>query len=166
MLEKFACSSHFFFLILHWNFDVSKTATLKQCANGRNNLNIVGPTVLGVVVAKRLTGFKLFATTPNNTQQHATNNRVCKRTQHVTSSNVESCSKGLGQLIIRSHVAWPDNFNLHCVILWNVRVFHFLATTETNCTSRFPVIPRNSQTKSKTLRHLPYIEVTRHDVSV
>ena len=38
-------------------------------------------------VAKRLTGFKLCATT----QQHATTcNRVCKRTQNVTSNNVAS----------------------------------------------------------------------------
>ena len=60
--------------------------------------------MLGVVVAKRFTGFKLSAITPNNTQQHATNNRVSKRTQHVTSNNVESCCTGLGQLI-RSGVA-------------------------------------------------------------
>ena len=159
MFKSFLC------LILHWNLNVSKTATLKLYPNGRNNLNIVGPAMFGVVVAKRFTGFKLFATTPNNTQQHATSNRMCKRTQHVKSNNVESCCMGLGQLI-RSRFAWPDNFNLHCVILWNVRVFHFLAMTETNCASRFPVIPRNSQTKSKTLRHLPYVEVTRHGVSV
>ena len=43
-------------------------------------------------VAKRLTGFKLCRTTPNNTQQHSTTcNRVCKGTQHVTSNNVGSC---------------------------------------------------------------------------
>ena len=40
---------------------------------------------------KSLTGFKLRSTTPNITQRHATTcNRVCKRTQHVT-SNVGSC---------------------------------------------------------------------------
>ena len=36
--------------------------------------------------------FDRFQTLPNNTQQHITTcNRVCKRTQHVTSSNVGSC---------------------------------------------------------------------------
>ena len=36
--------------------------------------------------------FDQFQTLGNNTQQHPTIcNRVCKRTQHVTSSNVESC---------------------------------------------------------------------------
>ena len=40
---------------------------------------------------KSLTGFKLRSTTPNITQPHATTcNRVCRRTQHVT-SNVGSC---------------------------------------------------------------------------
>ena len=36
----------------------------------------------------RLHGFKLCATTPNNTQQHATES--AKRTQHVTFNNVAS----------------------------------------------------------------------------
>ena len=41
---------------------------------------------------KRLTSFKLCATTSNNTQEHAiTCNRMCKRTQNVTSNNVRSC---------------------------------------------------------------------------
>ena len=46
-------------------------------------LNIVGPTMLGVV-----------ASVPNNTlsRQHATD-RVCKRTQHVTSNNVGSSAR-------------------------------------------------------------------------
>jgi len=36
--------------------------------------------------------FDRFQTLCNNTQQHpATCNRVCKRTQHVTSNNVGSC---------------------------------------------------------------------------
>ena len=36
--------------------------------------------------------FERFQTLRNNTQQHPTTcNRVCKRTQHVTSNNVESC---------------------------------------------------------------------------
>ena len=39
-----------------------------------------------------LTSFKLGETSPNNTQQHVTIcNRMCKRTQHVTSHNVGSC---------------------------------------------------------------------------
>ena len=36
--------------------------------------------------------FDLFQTSCNNTRQHPTTcNRVCKRTQHVTSNNVGSC---------------------------------------------------------------------------
>ena len=36
--------------------------------------------------------FDRFQTLRNNTQQHpTTGNRVCKRTQHVTSNNVGSC---------------------------------------------------------------------------
>ena len=36
--------------------------------------------------------FDRFQTSRNNTQQHPTTcNRVCKRTQHVTSNNVGSC---------------------------------------------------------------------------
>ena len=59
-------------------------ATLRRPRNKRN---------VGSCWLKNLTGFKLCATTPNNTQQHATtcSNRVCKRTQHVTSNNVGSC---------------------------------------------------------------------------
>ena len=43
--------------------------------------------------AKSLTDFKLCATTPNNGQQHG--DRVCKRTQHVTSNNVASICTGV-----------------------------------------------------------------------
>ena len=157
MFKSFLC------LILYWNLNVSKTATLKLYPNGRNNLTMVRPTMLGVVVAKRFTGFKLFAATPNNTQQHTTSNRMCKWTQHVKSNNVESCCMAL--------VAWRllrDQIISIC-IAWFCEMCEFStsrAVTETNCASRFPVIPRNSQTKSKTLRHLPYVEVTRHGVSV
>ena len=44
-----------------------------------------------------------FQTLRNNSQQHATCNRVCQRTQHVTSNNVESVCTGLN--------VWPvSNF--------------------------------------------------------
>ena len=43
--------------------------------------------------AKSLTDFKLCATTPNKAQQH--DDRVCKRTQHVTSNNVASICTGV-----------------------------------------------------------------------
>ena len=40
--------------------------------------------------------FDQFQTLRNNTQQHTTTcNRVCKRTQHVTSNNVASFGRGL-----------------------------------------------------------------------
>ena len=40
--------------------------------------------------------FDRFQSLRNNSQQHATScNRVCKRTQHVTSNNVASICKGL-----------------------------------------------------------------------
>ena len=48
---------------------------------------------------KSLTGFKLRSTTPNITQPHATTcNRVCRRTQHVTSNNVASVCTGIDML--------------------------------------------------------------------
>ena len=54
-------------------------ATLRRSWNKRN---------VGSCWLKSLTGFKLR----NNTQRHPTTcNRVCKRTQHVTSNNVGSC---------------------------------------------------------------------------
>ena len=56
------------------------------------------PTMLGVV-ASVCTCLKVgyrFQTLRNSSQQHATTcNRVCKRTQHVTSNNVASVSEGL-----------------------------------------------------------------------
>ena len=58
-------------------------------ANGRSNSQQYWVRLHG---AKSLTGFKLCATTPNNTQQHAT--LVCKRSQHVTSNNVASVCSG------------------------------------------------------------------------
>ena len=63
---------------------------------GVNGSNIIGqnpPTLLvsffiRLHVAKSLTGFKLCATTPNITQQHATGVQMA---QHVTFNNVGSC---------------------------------------------------------------------------
>ena len=50
--------------------------------------NIVGQQCWEVLAQK----FDRFQTLRNNSQQHATTcNRVCKRTQHVTSNNVGSC---------------------------------------------------------------------------
>ena len=44
------------------------------------------------LLGQNLTSFKLCATSLNNTQRHATIcNRMCKRTQHVTSHNVGNC---------------------------------------------------------------------------
>ena len=63
---------------------------IKLCANGRNNSQHVGPTMLWVV-ASICTWLKVWPVQPlrNNSQQHATTcNRVCKRTQYVTSNNV------------------------------------------------------------------------------
>ena len=65
---------------------IKNTLCVTLRANGRNNSQV------RLHVDKSLTGFKLWATAPNNTQQHATTcNRVCKRTQHVASYNVASC---------------------------------------------------------------------------
>ena len=50
--------------------------------------------------------FNWFQTLPNNSQQHtATCNKVCKRTQHVTSNNVGNC--------------WPAKL---CPIAWGLNV--------------------------------------------
>ena len=62
-----------------WASNIEKsTATCKRTQHSR---------------AKSLTDFKLCATTPNNAQQH--DDRVCKRTQHVTSNNVASICTGV-----------------------------------------------------------------------
>ena len=56
-------------------------------------------------VAKRLTGFKLCATT----QQPATTcNRVCKRTKNVTSNNVASVRRGFYKDEISTYSARKD----------------------------------------------------------
>ena len=58
-----------------------------RCSTG---LNIVGSCCIRFHVAKSLTGFRLWATTPYNSKKNAIG-RVCKRTQRVTSNNVGSC---------------------------------------------------------------------------
>ena len=64
----------------------------KSCANGSNIVALRfsdhgTKEMLGVAEK-----FDRFQTLRNNTQQHPTTcNRVCKRTQHVTSNNVGSC---------------------------------------------------------------------------
>ena len=61
---------------------------------GATTPNFVGPKITEQkkcweLLAKK---FDRFQTLRNNSQQHATTcNRVCKRTQHVTSNNVGSC---------------------------------------------------------------------------
>ena len=65
------------------------------------------PTLLryASAITERLTGFKLCATTCN---------RVCKRTQRVTSNNVESCwptmlgpfARGFSVYILMAHIPW------------------------------------------------------------
>ena len=64
----------------------------KSCANGSNIVLRFGDhgikEMLGLLAEK----FDRFQTLCNNTQQHPTTcNRVCKRTQHVSSNNVGSC---------------------------------------------------------------------------
>ena len=62
-----------------WASNIEKsTATCKRTQHSR---------------AKSLTDFKLCATTPNKAQQN--DDRVCKRTQHVTSNNVASICTGV-----------------------------------------------------------------------
>ena len=59
----------------------SNIVALRFCDHGTKEM-------LGVLAEK----FDRFQTLRNNTQQHPTTcNRVCKRTQHVTSNNVGSC---------------------------------------------------------------------------
>ena len=54
-------------------------ATLRRSRNKRN---------IGSCWRKRLTGFKIYATTPNTDATPC--NRVCKRRKHITSNNVAS----------------------------------------------------------------------------
>ena len=59
--------------------------------------------------------FDRFQTWRNNTQQHPTTcNRVCKRTQHVTSNNVGSCWSTMLRPFARS-------LRLASCLFWNVR---------------------------------------------
>ena len=69
-------------------------AWLQQCWKScANEFNIVALRLddHGTNEMLILTSFKLCTTSPNNTQQHTICNRMCKRTQHVTSHNAGSC---------------------------------------------------------------------------
>ena len=51
--------------------------------------------------------FDRFQTLRNNTQQHPTTcNRVCKRTQHVTSNNAGSCWPTMLRPFTRDFILW------------------------------------------------------------
>ena len=67
---------------------------LKPRANGRN---IVGGCCVRLHVTKSLTGFKLCATTPNNTQQGVQTNATCNIQQswELLANNVASVCTGL-----------------------------------------------------------------------
>ena len=53
--------------------------------------------------------FDRFQTLRNNTQQHPTTcNRVCKRTQHVTSNNVASCWRTMLRPFARGFKIWNE----------------------------------------------------------
>ena len=53
--------------------------------------------------------FDRFQTLRNNTQQHPTTcNRVCKRTQHVTSNNVGSCWRTMLRPFARGFKIWNE----------------------------------------------------------
>ena len=53
--------------------------------------------------------FDRFQTLRNNTQQHPTTcNRVCKRTQHVTSNNVGSCWPTMLRPFARGFKIWNE----------------------------------------------------------
>ena len=68
--------------------------SLKPRANGRN---IVGSCCVRLHVAKSLTGFKLCATTPNNTQQGVQTDATCNIQQgwELVANNVASVCTGL-----------------------------------------------------------------------
>ena len=68
--------------------------------------------------------FDRFPTLRNNTQQYPTTcNRMCKRTQHVTFSNVGSCWSTISRPLARSLKPRPngrnfvDNNSQHCWML-------------------------------------------------
>ena len=58
--------------VCKWMQQAQVPNNVKIRANGRNNSNISGTCCVCLYLAKGLTGFKLCATTPNNTQRHAT----------------------------------------------------------------------------------------------
>ena len=76
-----------------------KTNPIDFCTmlrGSRNKRNV------GSCWLKSLTSFKLSETTPNDTQQHE--NRVCKRTQHVTPNNVGSCRQLHGRRLFAQKI--------------------------------------------------------------
>ena len=68
--------------IVHFRPGVTLSNILRKMCHNKLIAASCWPTVLHPFAK---TSFKLRTTTPNNTQ------RVCKRTQHVTSNNVGSC---------------------------------------------------------------------------
>ena len=85
--------------------------------------NIVGSCYVRLHVAKSLTGFKLCATTPNNTRQGATIcNGVCKRTQHVTSNMLGVVSQQCCVSLWTQHCC-PNTRNMVIVGFYMLRSF-------------------------------------------
>ena len=84
-----------FFDCFDWKNDDQIFRNVRLRANRRNN---VGSCCVRLIVAKSLTGFKLCATNPNNTQQHA--NRVCMQTD--TTCNIQQCCVRLHGASLRS----------------------------------------------------------------
>ena len=104
---------------------------LKKCfkATGKGTQQLIGSCCVCLHVAKSLTGFKLCATTPNNTWQHGS--RVCKQTQHTTSNNVAPVCTGL-------KVAWAGIVlldGLVCSIVGYFYKSHIL--TSLKCESKY-----------------------------
>ena len=105
------------FLVTALNF-----YAIELCLCCANRSNIVG---LGLGYASAITEqkkcwkllaekFDRFQTLRNNTQQHPTTcNRVCKRTQHVTSSNVGSCWSTMLRPFVRSLATVSENKDNH-----------------------------------------------------
>ena len=85
-------------------------ATHRRSRNKRN---------VGSCWLESLTGFKLWGTTRNNIQQHATGE--CKRTQHVISNNVAFVCTGLQAILWvflfvsvfkKQNILFPRSFSL------------------------------------------------------
>ena len=87
---------------------------LRLRANGRNNPQQCWE-LLANSVASVCTGLKLWPVS-NFAQQHPTTcNRVCKRTQHVTSNNVGSCWPTMLPPFARGFTFWDQSiYSLNC----------------------------------------------------